>query len=118
MTNRNKKSCTTKEKKEEEGLLDPQWVREQFKLDENLFLQNKPEIKEELTEMLCHQGEALTGVGGSFKPGRTHWLTARVELKDPNASPVSVRQRPLHPHDKQQLEEQLKLERTSNSTIM
>ena len=43
------------------------WVKDQFKLDDNLFLHNKPELKEELTEMLRRHGNALTGVGGSFK---------------------------------------------------
>ena len=56
------------EKKGEEDLLDHQWVIDKFKFEENLFLPNKPEIKKELMEMLRHHGDALTRVGGSFKP--------------------------------------------------
>lgn len=49
--------------------LDEELVRSQFKLDDNVFLKDKPNINKELVNMLRNHGEALTGVGGSFKPG-------------------------------------------------
>ena len=41
--------------------------------------------------------------------GRTHWITARVELKDDNKGPTHVKQRRMHPHDEDLLSSQLAL---------
>ena len=41
--------------------------------------------------------------------GRTHWITARVELKDDTKGPTDVKQQCMHPHDEDLLSSQLAL---------
>ena len=41
--------------------------------------------------------------------GRTHWITARVELRDDTIGPAHIKQRGMHPHDKDLLSSQLAL---------
>ena len=79
------------------------------------MLKNKPELKGQLIEVLAKHGPAFEG--GPYRDrdtaqqgaGRTHWITARVELNDDNKGPTHCRQRRMHPHDEDLLSSQLAL---------
>ena len=98
--------------------LSPEWIREAFKLDSNELLSANPKLKQDLIDILARHPTAFKGGAsksqsiGQGCAGRTDWITARVELKDGEQSPVNVRQRPMHPYDLNLLEAQLKLWRS------
>ena len=96
-------------------MLDRDWVVSEFKLDENQFLADKPDLKEDLIKTLIKHTKAFEGTGsktemiGQGEAGRTTWVQCRVQLKPGCEAPVSVRQRKLNPHDLEQLRQQLKM---------
>ena len=65
--------------------------------------------------MLAKHGPAFEGGPHRAKEtiqqgaGRTHWITARVELKDDTKGPTHIKQRRMHPHDEDLLSSQLVL---------
>ena len=91
------------------------WVEEAFRLSNNDVLRDKPELKKQLVEVLTKHGPAFDG--GPYRDrdtaqqgaGRTHWITARVELNDDNKEPIHCKQRRMRPHDKELLSSQLAL---------
>ena len=97
-----------------QGLSD-EWVEEAFRLSNNEVLKDKPELKGRLIKVLAKHGPAFEG--GPYRSrdtaqqgaGRTHWITARVELKDDNKGPTHCKLRRMHPHDEDLLSSQLAL---------
>ena len=89
--------------------MDRDWIIQEFHLKDNEFLADKPELKEQLIEVLQRHQTAFAGGGRTDRAGKTEWVTARVELKDPETNPISARQRPLHPTDKALLLEQIEV---------
>ena len=91
------------------------WVEEAFRLSNNEVLKDKPELKKRLIDVLRTHGGAFDG--GPYRDrkvaqqgaGRTHWITARVELNDDNKGPIHCKQRRMHPHDEELLSSQLAL---------
>ncbi len=91
------------------------WVEEAFRLSNNEVLRDKPELKKQLIDVLRQHGSAFDG--GPYRDrevaqqgaGRTHWITARVELNDDNKGPIHCKQRRMHPHDEELLSSQLAL---------
>ncbi len=91
------------------------WVEEAFRLSNNEVLKDKPELKKQLIDVLRQHGSAFDG--GPYRDrevaqqgaGRTHWITARVELNDDNKGPIHCKQRRMHPHDEELLSSQLAL---------
>ena len=96
-------------------MLSDAWVEEAFKLSNNKVLKDKPELKGQLIKVLAKHGPAFEG--GPYRgqdatqqgAGRTHWITARVELKDDNKGPTHCKQRQMHPNDEDLLSSQLAL---------
>ena len=99
----------------ETPILNKEWVEEAFRLSNNEVLKDKPELKKQLVEVLTKHGPAFDG--GPYRDrgtaqqgaGRTHWITARVELNDDNKGPIHCKQRRMHPHDEDLLSSQLAL---------
>ena len=95
--------------------LSNEWVKEAFKLSDNEVLKDKPELMGQLVKVLAKHGPAFEGGPHRAKEtilqgaGRTHWITARVELKDDTKGPTHVKQRRMHPHDEDLLTSQLAL---------
>ena len=62
------------------------WIKDAFKLSDNATLKDKPELMNQLIKVLAGQGPAFEGgphraqEAGQVGAGRTHWVTARVEL--------------------------------------
>ena len=91
------------------------WVEEAFRLSNNEVLRDKPELKKQLIDVLRQHSSAFDG--GPYRDrevaqqgaGRTHWITARVELNDDNKGPIHCKQRRMHPHDEELLSSQLAL---------
>ena len=91
------------------------WVEEAFRLSNNEVLRDKPELKKQLVDVLTKHGPAFDG--GPYRDrdvaqqgaGRTHWITARVELNEDNNGPIHCKQRRMHPHDEELLSSQLAL---------
>ena len=61
-------------------------VKDAFKLSDNATLKDKPELMKRLIKVLAGNGPAFEGgphraqEAGQVGAGRTHWVTARVEL--------------------------------------
>ena len=72
-------------------------------------MQDKPKLKEQLIGVLQKHKPAFAGGGRTDRAGKTDWVVARVELKDPQTNPTSVRQRLMHPTDKALLLEQVEV---------
>ena len=95
--------------------LSDKWVEEAFKLSDNEVLKEKPELRGQLVKVLAKHGPAFEG--GPYRAqdttqqgaGRTHWITARVELKDDSKGPTYCKQRRMHPHNEDLLSSQLAL---------
>ena len=73
-------------------------VKEAFKLSDNKVLKDKPELMGQLVKVLAKHGPAFEGGPHRAQEtiqqgaGRTHWITARVELKDDSKGPTHVKQ--------------------------
>ena len=95
--------------------LSDEWVKEAFKLSDNKVLKDKPEVMGQLVKVLAKHGPAFKGGPHRAQEtiqqgaGRTHWIMARVELKDDSKGPTHVKQRRMHPHDEDLLSSQLAL---------
>ena len=95
--------------------LSEDWVKDVFRLSDNEVLKDKPELMGQLVKVLANHGPAFEGgphrakETGQQGAGRTHWITARVELKDDTTGPAHVKQRCMHPHDEDLLSSQLAL---------
>ena len=95
--------------------LSDEWVKDAFKLSSNETLKNKPELMARLVKVLANHGPAFKGgphrqkEAGQTWAGRTHWVTARVELRDDCMTPLYIKQRSMHSHDKAMLSSQLNL---------
>ena len=74
------------------------WVKDAFKLSDNETLRDKPELMARLIKVLSNHVPAFEGglhhtqEAGQVGAGRTHWVTARVELRDDNQGPAHVKQ--------------------------
>ena len=82
------------------------WIKDAFKLSDNATLKDKPKLMNQLIKVLASHGPAFEGgphraqEAGQVGAGRTHWVTARVELRDDNRGPAHVKQRRMHPHER------------------
>ena len=107
------KEDTTKPTKVQPLIVD--WVKDAFRLSDNEMLKDKPELMGQLVKVLANHGPAFEGgphrakETGQQGAGRTHWITAQVELRDDTTRPAHVKQRRMHPHDKDLLSSQLAL---------
>ena len=78
--------------------LSTDWVKDAFKLSDNETLRDKPELMARLINVLSNHGPAFEGSphrtqeAGQVRAGRTHWVTARVELCDDNQGPAHIKQ--------------------------
>ena len=69
----------------------------------------------QLVKVIANHGPAFEGgphhtkETGQQGAGQTHWVTARVELRDDTTGPAHVKQRRMHPHDEDLLSSQLAL---------
>ena len=95
--------------------LSEDWVKDAFGLSDNETLKDKPELMSQLVKVLVNHGSAFeggphrAGDTGQQGAGRTHWVTARVELRDDTTGPAHVKQRCMHPHDEDLLSSRLAL---------
>ena len=95
--------------------LSEDWVKDAFGLSDNKTLKDKPELMGQLVKILANHGPAFEGgphrtkETGQQGAGQTHWVTARVELRDDTTGLAHVKQRHMHPHDKDLLSSQLAL---------
>ena len=114
---RKRTRCQEDEPQETTGTqpLSDDWVKEAFKLSDNEVLKDKPELMGQLVKVLAKHGPAFEGGPHRAQEtdqqgaGITHWITARVELKDDSKGPTHVKQRRMHPHDEDLLSSQLAL---------
>ena len=78
--------------------LSEDWVKDAFGLSDNETLKDKPELMNQLVKVLANHGPAFeggphgTGGTGQLGAGRTHWVTAQVELRDDTTGPAHVKQ--------------------------
>ena len=105
----------TKDSPDGAGPLSEDWVRDAFDLSTNETLKDKPELMSQLVKVLSNHGPAFEGrphrqkEAGQTESGRTHWVTARDELREDCMEPLYVKQCRMHPHDKAMLSSQLNL---------
>ena len=77
--------------------LSTDWIKDTFNLSDNETLKDKPELLNQLIKVLASHGPAFEGgpqwaqEAGQVRAGRTHWITARVELRDDNRGPAHVK---------------------------
>ena len=78
--------------------LSEDWVKDAFRLSDNEVLKDKSELMGQLVKVLANHGPAFEGgphrakETGQQGAGRTHWITARVDLKDDTTGPAHVKQ--------------------------
>ena len=95
--------------------LSEDWVKDAFGLSDNETLKDKPELMSQLVKVLANHRPAFEGEPhrtketGQQGAGHTHWVTARVELRDDTTGPAHVIQRQMHQHDEDLLSSQLAL---------
>ena len=75
-----------------------EWVFEAFKLKENAYLRNNPEVCKKLTRLLSEHTDCFAGKGHVEAIPATDWVSLSLDT-DPTAPAVHQRPRPLSPPD-------------------